>query len=46
MAAETTESRTATPTLDWLTVALVLGGVLCLYYLAPLVSLFLSVPIG
>ena len=29
---------------DWLTVALVLGGLLLVYYLAPLVSLFLSVP--
>lgn len=46
MATRSTESETATPTIDWLTVALVLGGVLCLYYLAPLVSLFLSVPIG
>jgi molybdate/tungstate transport system permease protein len=31
---------------DWLTIALVLGGMLCLYYLAPMVSLFLSVPPG
>ena len=39
-------TRTETPGLDWLTVALVLGGVLLLYYLAPMVSLFLSVPPG
>ncbi|ERH07553.1 MAG: ABC-type sulfate transport system, permease component [Halonotius sp. J07HN4] len=32
--------------LDWLTVALVLGGVLLLYYVVPLVSLFLSIPAG
>lgn len=32
--------------LDWLTVALVLGCVLLLYYLVPLVSLFFSVPVG
>jgi len=31
---------------DWLTVALALGGLLLLYYLAPLVSLFLSAPPG
>ncbi|ESS05558.1 MAG: ABC-type sulfate transport system, permease component, partial [uncultured archaeon A07HB70] len=31
---------------DWLSVALVLGGVLLLYYVVPLVSLFLSVPAG
>lgn len=41
-----TRSRTIPLALDWLTVALGLGGVLCLYYLAPLVSLFLSVPPG
>jgi molybdate/tungstate transport system permease protein len=41
-----TRKRTETPGLDWFTVALVLGGMLCLYYLAPLVSLFLSVPPG
>lgn len=40
------QSRTTTLGLDWLTVALVLGGVLCLYYLAPMLSLFLSVPPG
>lgn len=40
----TTRTRTVTPGLDWLSVALVLGGVLLLYYLAPMVSLFLSVP--
>jgi len=32
--------------LDWLTVALALGGLLLLYYLAPLASLFLSAPPG
>jgi len=32
--------------LDWLTVALLLGGLLLVYYLAPLVSLFLAVPPG
>jgi molybdate/tungstate transport system permease protein len=32
--------------LDWLSVALVLGGLLLLYYLVPLLSLFLSVPPG
>jgi len=31
---------------DWLSVALVLGGVLLLYYVVPMVSLFLSVPTG
>ena len=31
---------------DWLSVAIVLGGVLLLYYVVPLVSLFLSVPAG
>lgn len=40
-----TRSRTASSS-DWLTVALVLGGVLFLYYLVPLVSLFLSVPLA
>jgi molybdate/tungstate transport system permease protein len=29
---------------DWLSVALVLGGLLLLYYIVPMVSLFLSVP--
>jgi molybdate/tungstate transport system permease protein len=42
----TARSRTGTPGFDCLTVALVLGGVLLLYYLAPMVSLFLSVPPG
>ena len=36
----------ATTGFDWLGVALLLGGVLLLYYLAPLASLFLSVPPG
>lgn len=39
-------SGTATFGFDWLSVALVLGGVLLLYYVVPLVSLFLSVPAG
>lgn len=41
-----TRTRTPTLALDWLSVALVLGGVLLLYYLAPMVSLLLSVPAG
>ncbi|UPM42965.1 ABC transporter permease [Halocatena salina] len=32
--------------IDWLTVTLVLGGVLVCYYLGPLVALVLSVPLG
>lgn len=32
--------------IDWLTVAIALGGVLVCYYLLPLVALFLSVPPG
>ena len=39
-----THSRTARP--DWFTVAFVLGGLLLVYYLVPMVSLFLSVPPG
>ena len=41
-------NRPATDTfgLDWLSVALALGGVLLLYYIVPMVSLFLSVPPG
>ncbi|RRJ33582.1 ABC transporter permease [Halocatena pleomorpha] len=31
---------------DWLTVTLVLGGVLVCYYLVPVAALFLSVPLG
>ena len=46
MATESTRTRTALVRFDWLTVALVLGGVLFVYYLAPMVSLFLSVPPG
>jgi len=38
--------RRLSPRFDWLSVALVLGGLLFLYYLAPLVSLFLSAPTG
>lgn len=44
MATRSTRSRTALSGFDWLTVALVLGGVLVLYYLVPMVSLFLSAP--
>lgn len=40
------QSRTVTFGFDWLSVALVLGGVLLLYYVVPMVSLFLSVPAG
>jgi molybdate/tungstate transport system permease protein len=39
-------SGTGTFGFDWLSVAIVLGGVLLLYYVVPLVSLFLSVPAG
>jgi molybdate/tungstate transport system permease protein len=42
---KSTSSRTKIPDFDWFTVALALGGVLLLYYLAPLVALFLSVPV-
>jgi molybdate/tungstate transport system permease protein len=45
MATESTPSGTALRP-DWLAVALLLGGLLLVYYLAPLVSLFLSVPLG
>ncbi|ESP90104.1 molybdate ABC transporter permease subunit [Candidatus Halobonum tyrrellensis] len=43
-----TRPNAATPSLelDWGSVALALGGVLLLYYLAPVVSLFLAVPPG
>jgi molybdate/tungstate transport system permease protein len=40
MATDTTHSWR--PTFDWVTVALVLGGLLVVYYLGPLASLFLS----
>jgi len=46
MSTETTASRRLRSRIDWLTVALVLGGLLVVYYLAPMVSLFLSVPPG
>lgn len=46
MATYSTQSHSDTSGFDWLTVALVLGGILLVYYLAPLVSLFLSVPLG
>lgn len=42
----TTRSETGRFARDWLSVALVLGGVLLLYYVVPLLSLFLSVPPG
>lgn len=48
MATGSHSNRSGTDTFrfDWLSAALVLGGVLLLYYLVPLVSLFLSVPAG
>lgn len=46
MAIRSTNSRSGSLRLDWLTVALLLGGVLLVYYLAPMLSLFLSVPPG
>lgn len=48
MVTRTDSSRTGTATFgfDWLRVALVLGGVLFLYYVVPIVSLVLSVPAG
>jgi molybdate/tungstate transport system permease protein len=44
MAAHSRRTRSVGPRLDWLTVALLLGAVLLVYYVAPMVSLFLSVP--
>jgi molybdate/tungstate transport system permease protein len=48
MSARSNPPQTGTTTIgrDWLSVALVLGGVLLLYYAVPLLSLFLSVPSG
>jgi molybdate/tungstate transport system permease protein len=46
MPAHSTRTRSVSRRSDWLTVALLLGGVLLLYYLAPMVSLFLSAPPG
>ncbi|WP_136592251.1 molybdate ABC transporter permease subunit [Salinigranum halophilum] len=43
MAAHSTRSRHA-PRYDWFKTALVLGGLLLVYYLVPVTSLFLSVP--
>jgi len=43
---ESNRSATTAFGFDWLSVALVLGGVLLLYYVVPLLSLFLSVPPG
>jgi molybdate/tungstate transport system permease protein len=45
MATRSNRSDTALSGFDWLTVAMVLGGILVLYYLVPMVSLFLSVPL-
>jgi molybdate/tungstate transport system permease protein len=45
MATESTQPGAALRP-DWLAVALLLGGLLLVYYLAPLVSLFLSAPPG
>jgi molybdate/tungstate transport system permease protein len=45
MAAHSTRAG-AVRRLDWLTVTLLLGGVLLVYYLAPMASLFLAVPPG
>jgi molybdate/tungstate transport system permease protein len=44
MSAQSIRTRSVGLSPDWLTVALLLGGVLLVYYLAPMVSLFLSVP--
>lgn len=44
MCAHSTRLRSVSLRLDWLTVALLLGGVILVYYLAPMLSLFLSVP--
>ncbi|RBI58524.1 sulfate ABC transporter permease [halophilic archaeon] len=41
---DSTQSETVTFGLDWLSIALILGCVLLLYYVVPMVSLFLSVP--
>ena len=46
MATHSNRARSAALRLDWLTVALILGGVLLVYYVVPMVSLFLSVPAG
>ena len=46
MATHSKQPRSVSLHLDWLTVALVLGGVLLVYYLVPMVSLLLSVPPG
>ena len=48
MTAETHSDRSETSALglDWLDVSLLGGGVLLLYYVVPLVSLFLAVPAG
>jgi molybdate/tungstate transport system permease protein len=46
MATHSNRSRTTLGEFDWFTIALLLGVVLILYYLVPLVSLFLSAPPG
>jgi len=48
MSTHPNSSRSGTITFgfDWISVALALGGVLLLYYVVPMVSLFLSVPAG
>jgi molybdate/tungstate transport system permease protein len=44
MAAESARPRSLAARLDWLTVALLLGGLLVVYYLAPMLSLLVAVP--
>jgi len=44
MATKTDRSSATAIGLDWMSVTLVLGGVLLLYYVAPMVTLLLSVP--
>lgn len=46
MATRTSRSRNWVGSFDWLTVTLILGGVLLVYYLLPMLSLFLSVSPG
>jgi len=43
---DSNRSEAVTFGFDWVSVALALGGVLLLYYVVPMVSLFLSVPAG
>lgn len=44
MATHSTQPHTALGKFNWITLSLVFGGVLVLYYLLPMVALFLSVP--